>query len=148
MNGYQPNYTTLLYGFNNHLVSDIQNNTYNCGPASLTMASMMLYKYTLETTFAKYCLTNKNVTTPENLVAGAKKLGFKLTKINRNIDNVKKAQNQGSNKNGVFNTVINHFQTKNATCLGFINDYGHYELIYNTNGNNYSFADPTKGLKT
>ena len=32
-------------------------------------------------------------------------------------------------------------------CLGFLNNYGHYILIYAVSEDYYFVADPTKGLK-
>lgn len=138
----QPNYTTLNSTTNNPLCMNYQDNGYNCGPASLSMISMLLYKYTSEISFVKACKTNKNGTSPDNLIVGAKSLGFKVSKINRNLAGVKNALNNG------VSGVLAHIQTKPATCLGYLNDYGHWIVIYGVGGDKYVIADPTKGLKT
>jgi ABC-type bacteriocin/lantibiotic exporter with double-glycine peptidase domain len=105
------------------------------------MISMLLYNYTNETTFVKACKTDSSGTSPEKMISGAKSLGFKISKIERSISSVK-----NSLKNGV-NGVLAHIQTKPATCLGYLNDYGHWVVIYGVNGTNYLIADPTKGIK-
>lgn len=137
----QPNYTTLNSTANNPLVLDYQNNKYNCCPSSLSMASQMLYDYKTESYLSKQLGTNTNGTSPKQLIGGAKQCGFKVTRINRSIGSVKNAL--------ILNKpVIMHIQTKTANCLNYKNDYGHYILCYDTTGDYYKLADPTKGLKT
>ena len=141
-NGRYPNYTTLNSTANNPLVMDYQDNGYTCGPTSLSMAIQMLFSYKSEKTCARECGTVMGSgTTPDKLIAGAKKLGYKLTKISRNKTAVKSALTKGE-------PVIAHIQTKPATCLGYVGDYGHYILVYGlTNDGYYKIADPTKGIK-
>jgi len=141
-NGRYPNYVTLNSKANNPLVMDYQDNGYTCGPTSLSMAIQMLFSYKSEKTCAKECGTIiGSGTTPDKLIAGAKKLGYKVTKINRNSNAVKNSTSKGF-------PVIAHIQTKPATCLGYVGDYGHYILIYGmTNDGLYKIADPTKGIK-
>jgi ABC-type bacteriocin/lantibiotic exporter with double-glycine peptidase domain len=119
-----------------------QDNSKNYGPASLSMISMLLYKYTTEAAFVKACKTGSNGTSPENMITGAKSLGFKVSKIDRSISSVKKALSNGDTG------VLAHIQTKPATCLGYLNDYGHWVVIYGVSGDKYLIADPTKGIKT
>ena len=140
--GAYPNYVTLNTTANNPLVMDYQDNAYTCCPTSLSMASQMLYGYVGESKCAKTLGTVKGSgTTPNNLVNNAPKLGYKVTRIARNYSSVKKSLQKGY-------PVIAHIQTKPATCLGFVNDYGHYILIYGvTSDGYYQVADPTKGLK-
>ena len=141
--GRYPNYVTLNSTANNPLVMDYQDNGYTCGPTSLSMASQMLYGYTSEKAFAKACHTQiGSGTSPDNLIAGAKSLGYNVSPIARNYSAVKKCIQLGI-------PVVAHIQTKPAKCLGFINDYGHFILIYGiTKDGYYKVADPTKGLKT
>ena len=141
-NGRYPNYTTLNSTANNPLVMDYQDNGYTCGPTSLSMAIQMLFSYKSEKTCAKECGTViGSGTAPDQLISGAKKLGYKLTKISRNKTAVKSALSKGE-------PVIAHIQTKPATCLGYVGDYGHYILVYGlTNDGYYKIADPTKGIK-
>ena len=141
-NGRYPNYTTLNSTASNPLVMDYQDNGYTCGPTSLSMAIQMLFSYKSEKTCAKECGTViGSGTSPDKLIAGAKKLGYKLTKISRNKTSVKSALSKA-------NPVIAHIQTRPATCLGYTGDYGHYILIYGmTNDGLYKIADPTKGIK-
>ena len=141
-NGRYPNYVTLNSTANNPLVMDYQDNGYTCGPTSLSMAIQMLFSYKSEKTCAKECGTViGSGTSPDQLISGAKKLGYKLTKISRNKTAVKSALSKGE-------PVIAHIQTKPATCLGYVGDYGHYILVYGlTNDGYYKIADPTKGIK-
>lgn len=140
-NGRYPNYVTLNTTANNPLVIDYQDNPYSCCPTSFSMGIMMLYDYIPESKCAKVLGTVKGSgTSPSDLLANAPKLGYKVSVIKRNYDAVKKCLDKGF-------PVISHIQTKNAKCLGFTNDYGHYGLIYGCKDGNYLYADPTKGLK-
>ena len=141
-NGRYPNYVTLNSTANNPLVMNYQDNGYTCGPTSLSMAIQMLFGYVSEKKCATACGTViGSGTSPDKLIAGAKSLGYKLTKISRNKTAVKSALSKAE-------PVIAHIQTKPATCLGYTGDYGHYILIYGmTNDGLYKIADPTKGIK-
>lgn len=140
--GRVPNYVTLNSKANNPLVIDYQNNKYNCCAASLSMASQMLYANVSEDKCAKVLGTNTSGTDPSKLVSNAPRLGFKANIIPRNVKSVRKSLNKGC-------PVIAHIQTKPAKCLGYLNNYGHYVLIYAINSlGQYKIADPTKGLKT
>ena len=141
-NGRYPNYVTLNSTANNPLVMNYQDNGYTCGPTSLSMAIQMLFGYVSEKKCATACGTViGSGTSPDMLINGAKKLGYKLTKISRNKTAVKSALSKAE-------PVIAHIQTKPATCLGYTGDYGHYILIYGmTNDGLYRIADPTKGIK-
>ena len=144
-NGRQPNYTTLNSTSNYPIVIDYQNYKMSCCPTSLSMASQMLFHYKSE----KKCIealgtkVKATGTSPDMLVNGAKKLGFKVTKIDRTAKSVKKAIESGC-------PVIMHIQTGGSTrpkCLGYINNFGHYILCYGIKNGYYLIADPTKGLK-
>ena len=143
-NGRYPNYVTLNSTANNPLVMDYQDNGYTCGPTSLSMAIQMLYSYTSEKECAKKCGTViGSGTSPDKLIAGAKSLGYKLTSIPRNYKSVLASLDKGK-------PVIAHIETGGKTkpaCLSFVNNYGHYILIYRAVNSKYYVADPTKGLK-
>lgn len=116
-----------------------QPNSYTCGPTSLAMCSQILGKSTSISAFANACYTTGNGTSPGNLIAGAKKLGFKVTEIPRNINGIKSAIDNGK-------PVIAHIMTGGVTCLGWQGNYGHYIVIYDYGTVYYYIADPTKGL--
>ena len=138
-NGREPNYVTFATKCSTLPVAmNYQDTGYTCGPTSLSMASMCLLGYTSESTFAKACHTTTG-TTPDNLISGAKKQGYKVTRIGRNYESVYKSLSKGK-------PVIAHIQTAPATCLGFKGDYGHYVLIYWCKNKEYFIADPTKGM--
>jgi len=44
--------------------------------------------------------------------------------------------------------VMVHYMTKNASCSGFINQYGHYAVIKSVSDGRYTVMDPTKGTFT
>lgn len=116
-----------------------QPNSYACGPTSLAMCSQILGKSTSISSFSNACYTNGNGTSPANLISGARKLGFKLTEISRNINGVKNAIDNGK-------PVIAHIMTGGVTCAGWKGNYGHYIVIYDYGTVYYYIADPTKGL--
>jgi hypothetical protein len=136
--GRWPNHASLLGVSATCAPMDFQNDKYSCGPASLSMASAMLFNYRTEKIFKDVCGTNTSGTTPERLISGAAKLGFKLTRINRNITAVNASLSKGR-------PIIAHIQTRPARCLGFTNDYGHYVLIKQVVRGNYIVNDPTMG---
>ena len=141
--GRVPNYVTLNSIANNPLTIDYQDKITTCGPTSLSMASQMLYGYTSEQSFEKACKTGANGTSPANLIAGAKKLGYKVLQIGRNSGAVKNNLKLGK-------PVLAHIETGGKTkpaCLGYVNNYGHWILIYGVSGDYYLVADPTKGIK-
>ena len=141
-NGRYPNYSTLNSVANNPLVMNYQNNSHNCCPASLNMAIQMLYGWKSEKKCAEVLGTNSSGTAPDQLINNAPKLGYTVKRIGRNYSAVKASLQKGL-------PVIAHIQTKPASCLGYIGDYGHYILIYGyTSDGYYKIADPTKGLKT
>ena len=143
--GRYPNYTTLNSTANTCLAIDYQNNGYTCCPTSLSMASQLLFNYKSESECARKLGTvYGSGTDPSKLIANAPKLGFKVERMSRNFTNVKKSLLKGY-------PVIIHYETGGGTkpsCMGFINNYGHYALIYSyTNDGYYRIADPTKGIK-
>lgn len=141
--GRVPNYVTKNTTANNPLVMDYQDSSVTCGPTSMSMAVQMLYGNTSEAAFKKACQTGPKGTSPDNLISGSKKLGYKLTPIGRNSSAVKNSVKLGK-------PVLAHIETGGDTkpeCLGYLNNYGHYILLYGVSGDYYLIADPTKGLK-
>lgn len=138
-----PNYTSLLSQASNPLVMDFQNTAYNCCPTSVSMASQLLFNYHSEQECVKALGTVQGSgTTPNKLMNNIGKLGFTASIIPRNYSSVKKSIDKAF-------PVVAHIQTRNATCLGYTGDYGHYILIYGyTKDGYYKIADPTKSLKT
>lgn len=116
-----------------------QPNSYTCGPTSLAMCSQVLGKSTSISSFASACYTDGSGTSPSNLIAGARKLGFKVTPIGRSYSAVKKAIDNGK-------PVIAHVMTITMKCLGWQGNYGHYVVIYDYDDGYYHVADPTKGI--
>ena len=138
-----PSKVTLNATAHNPLVLNHQDSPVTCGPTSLSMAIQCLYGYKGEEKCKIACKTGSSGTSPDNLIAGAKSLGYKVTAISRNYKSVKASIDKGK-------PVIAHIETGGATkpaCLGYINNYGHYILIHRADNNKYYIADPTKGLK-
>ena len=101
-----------------------------------------MYDWVDESDIAKTFKTNNDGTSPGNFIAGAKKYGYKVEVIPRNIKGVKEALNKGYG-------VIAHIDTCKASCLGYRSDrnYGHYINIQRvTKPGNYRIFDPTKGV--
>ena len=138
--GREPNYLTLNNKASTPMILNYQDDKYSCCPASLQMALMFLFDYKYESYIKKTLGTTTNGTSPDKLITGAKKLGYKVTRIDREFKQVKKALD-------TYKPVLMHIQTKPAKCLGYINDYGHWILFYKTGDNTYYIADPTKGFK-
>ena len=126
-------------GVYNPIRIQYQPNSYTCGPTSLAMCSQILGKSTSISAFSNACYTDGNGTSPANLIAGARKLGFKLTQIPRNINGVKEAIDNGK-------PVIAHIMTGGVSCLGWQGNYGHYIVVYDYGTVYYYTADPTKGF--
>ncbi len=140
-NGRAPNYVTYVGKEKHPFVIHYQNTSYTCGPSSFKMAIQKFGDYYSESAIAKACGTTSSGTGPSDLIAGAKKLGYTVKTINRNITGVKNAISDGK-------SVIAHIDTKPATCLGYKNNYGHYVLIARASAaGNYWIMDPTKGFK-
>lgn len=137
--GREPNYLTLNSTSENPVVTNYQDDPYSCCPTSLQMCMQFLFEYKSEATVKKALGTNKNGTTPQQLVANAQKLGYKVTPIAREFKEVKKALDS-------YKPVIMHIETQSAgDCLGFKNSYGHYIMCYKAKDNKYYVIDPTKG---
>ena len=138
----EPNYLTFNSTASYPLVVNYQDDKYSCGPTSLQMCMQMLFEYKSEATVKKTLGTNKNGTTPAQLIAGAKKLGYKVTPIGRNFKSVKEALDK-------YCPVIMHIETLSAkSCLGYKNSYGHYIMCYKADTGKYFVIDPTKGKHT
>ena len=140
-NGREPNFVQLNSKCGTlPIAMNYQDNGYTCCPTSLSMATMCLFGYKSESTCAKTLGTViGSGTSPSDLVANAPKLGYKATRIKRNYESVLASLKKGR-------PIVAHIQTRNATCLGYNGDYGHYVLIYWCKNNQYFIADPTKGI--
>ena len=139
--GREPNYLTLNTEANYPLVINYQDDPYSCGVASLQMCLQFLFDYKYESYIKKTLGTNKNGTTPAQLINGAKKLGYNVTPIPRTFKEVKKALDS-------YSPVILQIETKSAgKCLSYRNSYGHYVMCYKADTNKYYIMDPTKGPK-
>ena len=140
--GREPNYLTLNSEATYPLVINYQDDKYSCGVASLQMCLQFLFDYKYESYIKKTLGTNKDGTTPAQLINGAKKLGYKVTVIPREFKEVKKALDN-------YCPVILQIETKSAgNCLGYKNSYGHYIMCYKAEDNKYYVIDPTKGKHT
>ena len=139
--GREPNYLTLNSEATYPLVINYQDDKYSCGVAYLQMCLQFLFDYKYESYIKKVLGTNKNGTTPAQLINGAKKLGYKVTIIPREFKEVKKALDS-------YSPVILQIETKSAgKCLSYRNSYGHYVMCYKADTNKYYIMDPTKGPK-
>ena len=140
--GREPNYLTYTGDSNWPLVTNYQDDVYSCCPTSLQMCMMYLYEWKPEATVKKALGTNRNGTSPDQLVKNAKKLGYKVTPIPRTFKAVKEALDS-------YAPVIMQIETKSAgPCLGFQKSYGHYIMCFNADTNKYWVIDPTKGKHT
>ena len=139
-NGREANYLTLNAKASSPLVLNYQDDKYSCCPASFLMCMMFLFEYKFESYVKKTLGTTTSGTSPDKLIAGARKLGYKVTPIPREMRSVREALNQHK-------PVMMHIQTKPAHCLSYLNDYGHWVMCYKVNDTEYYIADPTKGLK-
>ncbi len=139
--GREANYLTLNTEANYPLVINYQDDSVSCGVCSLQMCMQFLFDYKFESYIKKTLGTNKNGTTPTQLINGAKKLGYKVTPIPRTFKEVKKALDN-------YSPVILQIETKSAgNCLSYKNSYGHYIMCYKADTNKYYVMDPTKGPK-
>ena len=139
-NGREPNYLTLTSKASNPIVVNYQDDKVSCCPASFLMAMMFLFEYKSEATVKKLLGTNSNGTSPSQLISNAGRLGYVVKRIPREFREVKKALEQ-------YKPVLMHIQTKPATCLGFVSDYGHWIICWKVKDNKYYVIDPTKGSK-
>lgn len=138
----EPNYLTFNSTSSYCLVTNYQDDKYSCCPTSLQMCLQFLFEYKSEAECKKALGTNKDGTTPAQLINGAKKLGYKVTPISRNFKSVKEALDN-------YSPVIMHIETLSAkSCLGYKNSYGHYIMCYKADSGKYFVIDPTKGKHT
>lgn len=144
-NGREPNYVTLNSKCSTlPIAQNYQDNGYTCCPTSFSMATMCLFGYKSEKKCADVLGTvYGSGTSPSDLIANAPKLGYTATPISRNYKSVLASLQKGK-------PVICHYETGGNTkpsCMGFLNNYGHYCLIYWCKNGYYYIADPTKGQK-
>lgn len=140
-NGRHPNYTTLNVSKDEPTIMNFQDTAYTCGPSSLSMCSTKLFRPKSEAECASALGTTKTGTNPNNLINNTPKLGFTATAMPRTPKNVSEALSE-------YNGVLVHYMTKNASCSGFINQYGHYAVIKDITNGKYTVMDPTKGTFT
>lgn len=138
----EPNYLTYTGDANWPLVVNYQDDSVSCCPTSLQMCMMFLFEWKPEATVKKALGTNKNGTTPDQLINNSKKLGYKVTVIPRTFKAVKEALDS-------YSPVIMQIETKSAgSCLDFKKSYGHYIMCFHSDTNKYWVIDPTKGKHT
>ena len=139
--GREPNYLTFNSKASNPVVMNYQDDAYSCCPTSLQMCIQFLFEYKSEKECKKILGTNKNGTSPTQLMNNAKKLGYKVTPIPREFKAVKQSLDN-------YKPVIMQIETRSAgDCLGYKNSYGHYIMCYKAQDNRYYVMDPTKGPK-
>ena len=141
--GRYPNYVTKNNTANNPLVLNYQNDKYSCCVASFNMCVQMLFDWISEEKIKKIFKTGVKGTSPDNMIDGAKSLGYTVTRIKRDFKSISSALSKGY-------AVLIHYETAGKTkpdCMDFMNNYGHYAMIYKAKDNYYWVADPTKGLK-
>ncbi|MBP5421670.1 MAG: C39 family peptidase [Paludibacteraceae bacterium] len=139
-NGRMPNYTTLNSTANNPIVLNYQDDSVSCACASFNMCVQMLYEWIDEKKIKQVFQTGSSGTAPSQVISGAKKLGYNVTKIDRNSKAVKKALDKGY-------PIMAHIDTIKAPCLGYAKNYGHWIMIHRINDTSYYVLDPTKGSK-
>lgn len=139
--GRHPNYVSLNLEKSEPLIQNYQDNSVNCCPASLSMISTKLFHPKSEAECSTILGTTKNGTNPTNLINNAPKLGFTAETMQRTPKNVSEALSE-------YKGVLVHYMTKNASCSGFINQYGHYAVIKDITNGRYTVMDPTKGTFT
>ena len=122
------------------IVINYQDNKFQCCCASFNMCLQGFGKWIDEGDIAKAFHTTTNGTSPDNMIAGAKKLGYEVKRIGRNRKSVEEAKKKGYG-------VIAHIDTIKAPSLGYLHNYGHYVCISRvTKPGNYRVYDPTKGV--
>lgn len=136
-NGYQPNWVTMAGESDNAVIQNYQPDVYTCAVYSFQMCCQFLFDWISPSKIKKAFKTNVNGTTPANLIAGAKSLGYKVTAIPRTFASVKKCLDKGI-------PVLAHIQTKNATCLSYEYDYGHYIHLNKAKDNKFFVCDPSR----
>jgi len=138
--GRYPNYVTYVGKSKVPIIQNYQDNAYNCACASFNMCVQGFGEWINEGDIARTFNTSYDGTSPDDMIAGAKKLGYKMEVIPRNLEGVKAAKDKGYG-------IIAHIDTKKTPCLGYLNNYGHYICIARvTKANNYRVYDPTKGV--
>lgn len=135
-----PNFATVNIQKAEPTIWNHQNNKYNCCPATFMMASSKLFRIVHEKTAAQILGTTTSGTDPKNLVARAPAMGFAVKPIPRSSIPVRAALDS-------YKAVMVHYETGDAECSGFQNNYGHYALIKDTrDGDKYEVWDPTMGI--
>lgn len=139
-NGRFPKYTTYNGKAKLPIIINYQDNAYQCACASFNMCVQGFGEWIDEGKIAKTFNTGYAGTSPSDMIAGARKLGYEMKVIGRNLKSVKEAKDKGYG-------VIAHIDTIKTPCLGYRNNYGHYICIARvTKAGNYRVYDPTKGV--
>ena len=143
--GRYPNWVSYLYDANTPFTGRPQKFDFNCGSQSLSNASTQVLCYAHEVECRRACGTKKGSgTSPANLIAGAKKLGMKVERINRSFNGVKSEIAKG-------HSVIAHIQTgdDDLRCLKYKHDFGHWISIYDTTSDyKFKLFDPARTYVT
>lgn len=137
-----PNYVTYIGKAKEPVQINYQDNSHQCGPASINMCLQGLFDWESETRLAKLFQTGADGTDPSLMKQALNKLGYNMTVIPRN----KKAVQQVFESGGM---VLMHIDTIKAYCLGYRTDrnFGHYIACTRiTKAGNYRIYDPTKGI--
>ena len=139
--GRYPNWVTLNGTATNPVVLYNQPDSITCGVYSFQMCTQYLFDWIKPSIIKKAFKTvEKGQTTPANLIAGAKSLGYKVTKIPRTYEAVKKCLDNNI-------PVIGHIQTAGSTkpyCLQYDYNYGHYLHINKAKDNKFTVLDPSR----
>lgn len=139
-NGRYPNTVTFVGKSKEPIILNYQDNSHQCACASFNMCVQGFGEWINEGKIAKTFGTGSTGTAPSQIIEGAKKLGYKVKVIPRNLKAVKEAKAKGYG-------VIAHIDTIKAPSLGYKNNYGHYVCIARvTKAGNYRVFDPTKGV--
>ena len=141
-NGRRPNYVTLTGKSDNAVMANYQKDPYTCCVYSFQMAGQFLFDWISPSQIKKAFKTTTDGTSPANMIAGAKKLGYAVTPISRTYEAVKKCLDSGI-------PVIAHIQTKGVRCLEYKVDYGHYIHLNKALSNNrFWVCDPSRTPRT
>ena len=136
----QPKTVTYNGKAKEPIIINYQDNKYQCACASFNMCIQGFGDWINEGDIAKAFNTGINGTSPSDMINGARKLGYEVKVIPRNLKGVQKAKDHGYG-------VIAHIDTIKAPSLGYLNNYGHYVCISRiTKAGNYRVFDPTKGV--
>lgn len=136
-NGRRPNYVTLSGKSDNAVIANYQKDVYTCCVYSFQMCGQYLFDWLSPNEIKKAFKTDTSGTSPSNMISGAKTLGYKVSPIQRTYNAVKNCLENGY-------PVIAHIQTKNAKCLEYKYDYGHYIHLNKVKDGKFWVCDPSR----